>query len=266
MTNYKAGKPSELDAKPQKVEGQWTQVNAQESELSDRLLILTQELLPKFGKSWNQQSALSLTRQTYSRILYYHDLYTKVLDVPGVICEFGVQWGTTLAQMIAMRGMYEPFNHSRKVIGFDTFEGFTSVDDKDGEFSAIGDYSVTEGYETLLEEILSIHELNSPISHIKKFELVRGDASQTFPIWLEENPHAIVSMAIFDMDVYLPTKNVLEALLPRLTKGSLLVFDELNSEVFPGETRALDEILGLNNIRLHRNPHQPICSWAIFGE
>jgi len=68
------------------------------------------------------------------------------------------------------------------------------------------------------------------------------------------------------MDVYKPTKDVLESIVPRLTKGSLLVFDELNAEIFPGETRAVDEILGLNNIRLRHNPHQPLCAWAVFGE
>ena len=68
------------------------------------------------------------------------------------------------------------------------------------------------------------------------------------------------------MDLYKPTKNVLELILPRLTKGSLLVFDELNSETFPGETRAVIEVLGLNNLRLRRNPNQPICAWAVFGE
>jgi hypothetical protein len=73
-------------------------------------------------------------------------------------------------------------------------------------------------------------------------------------------------MAIFDMDVYKPTRDVLELILPRLTKGSLLVFDELNDETFPGETRAVDEVLGLNNIRLRQNSNQPMRAWAVFGE
>jgi UDP-galactopyranose mutase len=84
--------------------------------------------------------------------------------------------------------------------------------------------------------------------------------------WLEKNPHAIVSMAIFDMDVYKPTKDVLEKIIPRLTKGSLLVFDELNCQHFPGETTAVQEVLGLNNLTLQRHPHQSYCAWAVYGE
>ena len=52
--------------------------------------------------------------------------------------------------------------------------------------------------------------------------------------------------------------------MPRLTKGSLLVFDELNSSTFPGETRALAEVVGLGNLRLQRNPNAPNCAWAIW--
>ena len=38
--------------------------------------------------------------------------------------EFGVRWGQNLITLNNLRGIYEPFNHSRKIIGFDTFEGF----------------------------------------------------------------------------------------------------------------------------------------------
>ncbi|MDP4835628.1 MAG: hypothetical protein NWS01_00560 [Burkholderiales bacterium] len=100
----------------------------------------------------------------------------------------------------------------------------------------------------------------------KKYELIKGDASQMIDIWLEKNPHAIVSMAIFDMDVYKPTKEVLEKIIPRLTKGSLLVFDELNCQHFPGETIAVQEVLGLHNLTLKRHPHQSYCAWAIYGD
>jgi hypothetical protein len=67
------------------------------------------------------------------------------------------------------------------------------------------------------------------------------------------------------MDIYRPTKAALEMILPRLTKGSMLVFDELNCEFFPGETQALAEVLGLGNLRLERFPHQPFCAFAEFG-
>ncbi len=227
---------------------------------------LAQDLLPKFGHQWNIHNLVTLKRQSLSRVLYYNHLYQKMLEIPGVICEFGVQWGATLAQLINLRGLYEPFNHSRKIIGFDTFEGFLKLDLKDGSSVQQGDYSVEKNYEMILEQILSLHESFSPIPHMKKFELIKGDASITIDTWLEQNPQAIIAMAIFDMDIYQPTKDVLEKIIPRLTKGSLLVFDELNCPYFPGETLAVQEVLGLNHLALRHFPHQPYCAWAVWGE
>jgi hypothetical protein len=76
----------------------------------------------------------------------------KILGVPGVICEFGIQRGTTLAQLLAMRGIYVPYTYSRKICGFDTFEGFTVIDEKDQGFSQLGDYSVNIGHLSYLKK------------------------------------------------------------------------------------------------------------------
>ena len=244
----------------------FTQQSTSERAAQDELFGLASSLLPQYGHHWNAHGLVMMKRQSMSRILYYNYLYQKIIDIPGVICEFGVQWGATLAQLINLRGMYEPFNLSRKIFGFDTFAGFSAVQKEDGGFSNVGDYSTVLGYESTLDAILRIHESMSPLSHIRKYELIKGDASTTVRTWLEENPHAIVSMAIFDMDVYKPTRDVLECILPRLTKGSVLVFDELNCPYFPGETTAVNEVLGLNNISLRRYPHQPHCAWAVFGD
>jgi len=245
--------------------GELSSRSKQESEIDTRLLNISIDLLPKYGGNWGVHNLVTLKRMALSRVIYYHELYQKIINIPGVICEFGVQWGATMALLQNLRGMYEPYNVSRKIIGFDTFEGFSTIDIKDGGFASLGDYKSMPGYEIILDEILSIHESFCPISHIKKFELVKGDAAKTIVEWLDKNPHAIISMAIFDMDVYKPTKDVLEKIIPRLTKGSLLVFDELNCQHFPGETTAVQEVLGLNNITLKRHPHQSYCAWAEYG-
>ena len=70
-------------------------------------------------------------RQDLSRVLFINELYQKILDVHGVICEFGVRWGQNLALMTSLRGIYEPFNYNRKLLGFDTFSGFPSVHEFD---------------------------------------------------------------------------------------------------------------------------------------
>jgi hypothetical protein len=199
---------------------------------------------------------LYLSSKGLSRLLFFYEIYQKILHSHGVIVEFGVRWGQTLSVMAALRGIFEPFNRHRKIIGFDTFSGFKGFSEKDGTLcqSKDGSFSVGADYERHLNEVLSVQEALNPISHLKKFELVKGDATQTVPRYLSEHPETIVSLAIFDFDIYRPTKAALEAVKPHLCKGSILVFDELCDDIFPGETVALNEVFGLNNVRIQRLP------------
>lgn len=170
--------------------------------------------------------------------------------------EFGVRWGQNLALFQSFRGMYEPYNHNRKIIGFDTFEGFPAVDKKDGDdkIASVGAYSTTKGYEEHLDKVLQYHETESPISHIKKYELVKGNAIHELKKYLEENPQTIISFAYFDFDIYSPTLECLKLIKERLSKGAIIGFDELNTKQFPGETLAFDEVFGIKNYQIHRSP------------
>lgn len=210
-----------------------------------------------------QNLGLFTSRQSLSRILFMSELYQKIINVHGIVIEFGVRWGQNLALFSNFRGMYEPYNYNRKIVGFDTFSGFPSVSQKDGDLVKKGMYNVIDNYEKDLEEILNYHESESPLSHKKKFELVKGDATQSFPKYLLDNPQTIVAFAYFDFDIYEPTKVCLELLMERVTKGSVIAFDELNLKEFPGETIALMETIGLKKYSIKRSPLNPLISYLI---
>lgn len=204
---------------------------------------------------------LFINRQLLSRIIFLNEIYQKIINVHGVIMEFGVRWGQNLALFSSFRGMYEPYNYNRKIIGFDTFSGFPQIHEKDGSLLKVGDYSVSENYESYLEYILNYHQMESPISHKKKFELIKGDATKTIDEYLGRHPETIVALAYFDFDIYLPTKKCLESIKERLSKGSIIVFDELNCPEFPGETKAFLEVFNLNDYALKRSPLDPLVSY-----
>ncbi len=217
----------------------------------------TDELLPNLG--------LFLTSKSLSRVLFFYEIYRKIVNTHGVLMEFGVRWGQSLALLSALRGIFEPFNRHRRISGFDTFAGFRGMGPEDGERckTVDGSFSVSEGYDGYLEKLLTLADGLNPISHLKKFELVKGDAVQTIPDYLKRHPETIVSLAIFDFDIYKPTKAALEAIKPHLMKGSVLVFDELCDEIFPGETLAAREVLGLNNMRVERMPMAARISYMV---
>jgi hypothetical protein len=81
---------------------------------------------------------------------------------------------------------------------------------------------------------------------------------------LNKNPHTIVALAYFDFDIYYPTKVCLEMLMERVTRGSIIVFDELNCPEFPGETLAVIETFGLSRYAIKRSPLNPLISFIII--
>lgn len=208
---------------------------------------------------------LFVNRQTMSRFLFMQHLYMQILNVHGTIMEFGVRWGQNLALFSSFRGIYEPFNIGRNIVGFDTFSGFPSVHKKDGQAEVIAKhaYAVPENYEKYLEAILAYHETESPVSHIRKFELIKGDATVTIQSYLDAHPETVIALAYFDFDIYEPTKACLEAIKPHITKGTVIGFDELNMRAFPGETVAVREALGLDRIRIQRTPFSGMASYLV---
>jgi hypothetical protein len=126
-----------------------------------------------------------------------------------------------------------------------------------------GKYTQPDNYQATLETLLAAHESLHPLNHIKKFEIVAGDVSTTVPNYIDQNPETIVSLAYFDLDIYKPTVDALQAIKDRLTIGSILVFDELNCPGAPGETLALKEVFGLNNVAIQRFPY---CSRVSYIE
>src|SRR5688572_14722129 len=75
---------------------------------------------------------LFYVRASFVRMQFVYNMYLKVLKTHGVMMELGVRWGQNLALFTTFRNIHEPYNLSRKIIGFDTFEGFPSVSAQDG--------------------------------------------------------------------------------------------------------------------------------------
>lgn len=199
-----------------------------------------------------------------SRLLFLNFIYQKIIPVQGIIMDLGTRWGQNAVVFETLRSIYEPYNYQRKVVAFDTFEGFVGATDKDGKMSVVnGHYSTPENYQATLESLLTAHEQLHPVSHIKKFEIVAGDVSNTVPAYIDSNKETIISLAFFDLDLYKPTFDTINNIKDRLTIGSVLVFDELNHDSAPGETLAVVDALGLRNVAVQRFPY---CSKVSYIE
>ncbi len=209
-----------------------------------------------------------LRRQDISRFLAKNELFKLQLDVPGVVIECGCYAGGGLLTYAQLSSIYEPYNHQRRVYGFDTFTGFPSLDAKDKSATsqwAAGDLHIHDGIVEEIGEGIHLHDENRAIPHIKKTELIVGDATKTIPEFLKTNQHLIVSFLYLDFDLYEPTKVALDTFIDRMPKGAVLAFDELNTKQFPGETLALLESIGIKNLNLRKTPFDPYISYALIA-
>ena len=74
--------------------------------------------------------------QDLRKFLCRYELFRKVLHVHGSIVECGVLYGGGLMAWAQLSEIFEPLNHLRNIIGFDTFAGFVSVSEMDNTGTA----------------------------------------------------------------------------------------------------------------------------------
>ena len=79
---------------------------------------------------------LFATRQETGDTLARVELFQKICDIPGYIVECGSNTGNHLMLFGLLSTVYEPYAINRKIISFDTFEGFRNINlEVDGQLS-----------------------------------------------------------------------------------------------------------------------------------
>ncbi len=181
----------------------------------------------------------------------------------GSIVECGVFQGFGVMAWAKLSAILEPENLTRRVYGFDTFDGFPTVDSKDvrPHTSAAPGTLRSNSYDEL-QALIREYDADRFLGHVPKVELIRGDMVETIPSFVETHPHLMVSLLFIDCDLYAPTAAALQHFLPRMPKGAVLVFDDLDNPLWPGETAALLELRGVKGLELKRLPWDPYLAYA----
>lgn len=215
--------------------------------------------LPDFDKAFEYENNFYLTSDVtrISKILAHYELYKMVHDTPGAIVEGGVFKGASLIRFVTFRALLgNPF--SKKIIGFDTFGKFPKAN-----FQADKKHRQRH-IDTAGEESISRQQLMDILKHkgIDKYvELVEGDITKTLPDYLKSNPGLKVSLLNLDIDLYEPSKVILECLYPRIVKGGVLLLDDYGN--FPGETKAVDEYFKDKNIKIRKLPFRVLPRYIV---
>lgn len=204
-------------------------------------------------------------RQHLKRFLALYEIFKLVLPVKGSVVECGVYRGFGLMSWAKLSTILEPENLTRRIYGFDTFAGFPSVHVKDhAEFqkAETGELG-SNSYDELLQ-LIREYDADRFLGHISKVELIRGDIIKTIPEFVEKHPHLVISLLFLDCDLYEPTRTAIEHFLPRMPKGAVIAFDELDNPFWPGEACALQDTLGIRKLNLQRLEWDPYIAYAVL--
>ena len=168
---------------------------------------------------------------TLIRNLTLYELYKKTLGISGHIAEIGVYKGAGSLFFGKLVQIFEP-NSLTMVHGFDHFMGTDSNTDSPLQVAG-GNHSD----ETTVRELIRLQGLDGTV------KIHNLDARKDFPAFFERYPHLRFKIVFLDSGTYEVTSEAIKAFWPRLNPGGVLILDQYNSEVAPGETRAVTELL-----------------------
>ncbi len=206
-----------------------------------------------------------IKRQKLTRLLALYEIYKKILPVKGSIIECGVHRGFGLMAWANLSAVLEPVNLTRRIYGFDTFGGFPSVEKADeSKYTKIKPGSLSTDSFNELKKIIKLYDSNRFLGHISKVHLIKGNAIKTIPQFVKDNKHLVVSLLFLDFDLFEPTKVAIESFYPRMPKGAIIAFDELDNPIWPGETLALLKTIGINKLKIKRFEFDPYIGYTVI--
>ncbi len=187
-------------------------------------------------KCWDYENGFYLTSHVtrMAKMLAHYELYKMIIGLPGHIVECGVYKGASLLRFATFREILES-PYSRKIVGFDAFGQFPREGEDEANQAFIERFSSAGGDGITKDSLLEV------LAH-KRFEnveLVQGDICSTVPLYVKEHPELKIALLHVDVDVYRPTKVILENLFQRVVPGGVIVLDDYGTVA--GETQAVDE-------------------------
>lgn len=208
---------------------------------------------PATDEEKERSLSLFLRGSQLARLMAITDIYRRIVDLPGVIMDVGTWRGQTAVLCENLRAIYEPLHLNRRILCFDTFEGYKGFGGKDKatKLHREGSYDTGTDYAEYLRQLLRLHEQSNAMGHnFDKHAVIAGDCRKTIPEYFKQNPSEFVALAFFDVNAYDPTLQSFNDIWARMVPGGIAAFWQLTRDKVPAEGRVYAE-----NI-LNKLPHR----------
>ena len=203
------------------------------------------------------------SRLWFTKMIQQYELFKLAVDRPGHIVELGVYHGESYFHWARLVEAFNMGERETKVIGFDSFSGFTSIHDKDktalnqAEQGPLaikpGGFNAGERAYRRIAELVEIFEADHFVPQKKRLELIKGDIAETVPDYVRRNPGLRIALLHLDCDLYEPTLVGLKHLYPLVVPGGVVILDEYGQTKFAGESAAFDEYFADRRPVLHKS-------------
>jgi len=200
---------------------------------------------------WKYENLFYLTsdKKRILKLLDHYEIYKKILNIKGHIIECGVFKGASLIRFLTFRDLIEKKN-KRKVIGFDAFGKFPQPNKKNKNNKA--DKIFAKRHDDNIGLGININLLNKYLKrkNISNYKLVKGDVLKTLPNYLKNNKKLKIALLHLDLDVYEPTRFVLNNLYKYIAKNGVILIDDYSH--IQGATLAVDEFIKSKKLKIFR--------------
>ncbi|HLE72869.1 MAG TPA: TylF/MycF/NovP-related O-methyltransferase [Anaerolineales bacterium] len=186
--------------------------------------------------------------ERYTKMLARYELFKLIADKPGDIVEGGVLKGAGLLYWAKLVEIFNPQSR-RKVIGFDTFEGYPEDSGKGHDRKTAKNFKQIQIKNNRDVAMQTIMETAKQQGLEYRIELVKGKAEESIPAYIEANPGFRAALIDLDFVLYEPTLAALEYLYPCVVSGGVVALDEY-AVAGAGETEAVDEFLAGKHVKL----------------
>ncbi len=181
-----------------------------------------------------------------TRFLAHYELFKMTENLPGSIVELGVSRGVSFFAFHKFLEIFSPTDTSKKVYGFDSFEGLSDFSDEDGRSASDiindkknGGWSARD-VEGEIFELCALFNSDNILAR-ERSRLIKGRVQETLEPFLSETPGLRINLLHFDLDLYDPTIYTLEKLWDLVVPGGVVVFDEYGLPPWGGEATAFDK-------------------------
>ena len=193
----------------------------------------------------------------FSKFISHLEFFKRTSEIRGEIVEFGIFKGNSFFRWIKFRDLLEQTS-SRKIIGFDIFGDFPEANFEEDKLKRDAFVEETKGGKSISFEEIS--ELLKTQNLQKNVDIIKGDILVTLDEYIENNPHLKISLLHIDVDLYEPSKVILEKLYSRVTKGGIIILDDYGA--FSGTNKAVDDFFK-DKVEIKKLPYSHAISYIV---